>query len=116
MEDVFQILIVVALVLFAIVKQLLKTPTAAPKVAVETPERAETAELIIPKKQQRRHSPEVTAATSKSKTYHSISDSKDSIDAPKEVPMTEEEQEFGLQTDEEVKKAIIWSEILHRKY
>jgi hypothetical protein len=125
MEDIFKFLLVIGTIVFGIVRQVKKEAkkNAGQRSAVPIPDTKnklpenrddETYGGFIPK------GPELENITiTEKKSSHRTNTplkKKFSSPVPEEVQETDEVSEFNIRSTEEARRAIIWSEILQRKY
>lgn len=116
MEDVMQFLLVAGILAFGIYKQFSKEKSNKPEKSapIPTPEyeyESEFKEPVIFEKPQKK----VAVSPKPSLPQEGIRNTH----APNSIPKTTQEtnkSEYSIQTAEEARRAIIWSEILQRKY
>lgn len=111
MGDIVQVLIVIGIIVFAIVKQLNKSSEEAKK--QQQPQRS------WPREDEEMEEMEFERPISEpflSYDFDHHTPSPKPQDSPPAPEEPAENQEFNIQSTEEVRRAIIWSEILNRKY
>lgn len=112
MENLFQIFIIVVVVIIALVKQFGKAAKQAKEeqVKMNIPE-------IYEEVENESYTPPTSYKKAKRKPVTKHSSSQSGI--PTSPPIPEEpnaDTEFDISSSEEIRRAIIWSEILNRKY
>lgn len=118
MGDILQILIIIGIIIFAVVKQIAgsseegKKQQRRPVVLPDEDDDEDWKEMEIAKE---RHKPFLSYDFDH---YNPLDDTKQEISPPPPIQEEpgEEESEFDIHSTEEVRRAIIWSEILNRKY
>lgn len=123
MEDILQFLVIAGIIALGVYRQFAKEktknaenerPTTQPEYeVVEMPTLSDFPQRRAPKKQKQQSLPQEGVRTTLNPRLHSSSD----IAA---APLIEDDEiidsEFAIHSEEEAKRAIIWSEILQRKY
>ena len=124
MGDIVQVLIVIGIIIFAVVKQLIGNSEEGKK---------QRPKMNVPRKDEKMEDMEYEKTSPTpflsheydlynsppSKTVEHHSSRKQTTKAEISPPVQEEpsgNQEFNIESTEEVRRAIIWSEILNRKY
>lgn len=122
MEDIMQFLVIAGIIAFGVYRQFAKDkvknaeneyPTPLPDYEMEAPMKPDFPQQRGSKKQKQQSLPQEGVRTTYNSRLHSSSDI---ATAP---PIEEEEDgdsEFSIHSAEEARRAIIWSEILQRKY
>ena len=114
MEDIYQIIIIAAIIAFTIIKKLIS--------AGEEKKKRQRPPVTLPEYDKERE--EATVVKKNTKPFLSFDYDHSTPfagtaerPAPPLIPEeTDEVREFDIHSTEEVRRAIIWSEILNRKY
>lgn len=122
MEDIMQFLVIAGIIAFGVYRQFAKDkaknaenthPMPHPEYEMEVPTMTDFPQKRTPKKLKQQPLPQEGVRTTPNPRLHNSSD----IAA---APLMEEEEigdsEFSIHSAEEARRAIIWSEILQRKY
>lgn len=121
MEDIVQVLIVIGVIAFSVVKKLIdsnKEEEKKQRPKVDNPWEAEdvyedTSPKIFEEGQYSTYTPPTLTIKQPSPKKHTrIADTS----PPLQEGTDEQHQEFNIESVEEARRAIIWSEILNRKY
>lgn len=122
MEDIMQFLVIAGIIAFGVYRQFAKDkaknaenaqPMPRPEYEMETPAMPDSPQKRTPKKQRHHPLPQEGVRTTPNPRLHSSSD----IATAPTIEVEEiGDSKYSIHSAEEARRAIIWSEILQRKY